>query len=751
MSFFRKDFPGRHAVILLTIAIMLLLIEMMDELYMETIPWVDLFYAIPIITAAVLLSPLETIGTGLLAMILCLTTQIESSDIEHLNMFTSIAIGMGGVLAAGKASLIRRVTNKLKASRDALNNSPIAYAEFRFPGYAIVSHNETFRQFVETAGGRMGKTLFKSLPEKISESIAGMMDKAVMEKERVDLDEFLLPTEEGKNSFWKTSIIPLQVGSNKTPRSVAMFAFNVTASVQRAHTQVAALKISSAVMSSLDLDNTIRVVLDNMAYIAETGAAALFLFEDDQWVGTAGYGDYSDELIMSMRYPYEELAAAVDAVESKKAMALTSPREISRSYQEMFNKLDAKSYLIVPLVSGNRTIGSIWLKHDDSQRRFSQEQIEFATAIGSHAALAIENATIYENEHFIRKSMEAIEAISEAGLVSLDLEEVLMEIVNRTQDVMKMDSALIFLVDNKRENLVPRAVTGAMREYASQIIIPVGEGIVGRTFKEGVPMKIDNLLSDDEERSYFAETDIHSVLTVPLRIGGMVEGVLEIACNREKAFSTREWGLFQVLADRASMAVQNSWAHEDTRKELDRVRLLRDVAAACAESQDMSAIAKNALKAVDEKMGCFRASVYYLDNERNALINLAFIGHSPKVMDEFKESPLDRGTLLTRAVLERRMITHEEVNLDNATEDEAYILKALNIGDNRRCTLPLIYKKEVVGGMALVFPDKYSFRPGEVQTILGVANQLAVAIHGSKHPVERSLEMLEGQTGKDPE
>jgi len=750
MSLFGKDFPGRHAVILLIIAIMLFLIEIMDKLYMETIPWVDLLYAVPIITAAILLSPLETIGVGLLATILCLTSQIESNNIEHLNMLTSATVGIGGVVAAGKASLIRRITRKIKASGEALNNSPLAYAEFKFPGYVIASQNETFRQFVEMAGGKVGKSLFDSLPEKISENIAGMMDKAVMEKTRVDCDEFLLPTDEGKNSFWRSNFTPLPVGSKKTPRSVAMFAFNVTASVQRAHTHVAALKISSAVMSSLDLDNTIRVVLDNMAYIAETSAAALFLFEDDQWVGTAGYGGYSDELIMSMRYPYEELAAAVDSVESKKALAVTSPREISRSYQEMFNKLDAKSYLVVPLVSGNRTIGSIWLKHDDSQRRFSREQIEFATAIGSHAALAIENATIYENEHFIRKAMEAIEAISEAGLVSLDLEEVLMEIVNRTQDVMKMDSALIFLVDNKREYLVPRAVTGAMREYASKIMIPVGKGIVGRTFREGVPMKIDNLPSDEEESSYFAETDIHSVLTVPLRIGGKVEGVLEIGCQREKAFSTREWGLFQVLADRASMAVQNSWSHEETKKELDRVRLLRDVAAACAESQDMRAIAKNALEAVDEKMGCFRASVYYLDNERNALINLAFIGHSPKVMDEFKESSMDRGTLLTRAVLERRMITHEEVNLDNATEDEAYILKALDVGDNRRCTLPLIYKKEVVGGMAIVFPDKNSFRPGEIQTIEGVANQLAVAIHGSKHPVESSGDMLKSQSGKDP-
>ena len=373
----------------------------------------------------------------------------------------------------------------------------------------------------------------------------------------------------------------------------------------------------------------------------------------------------------------------------------------------------------------------------DKERRFTDEQIKFATIIGSHAALAIENAGIYENEHYIRKSLEAIEAISEAGLVSLELEEVLIELVTRTQDVMQMDAAMILLVDDSGKELVARAAAGKLSAPLAEIRTKVGEGLAGRAFKEGVPMKIDNVQDHPEAQDMcpFAENSgVKSVLAVPLRLSGKVAGILQIGSQRERAFSAREWGLIQVLADRASMAVQNSLLHESTKKELARVALLRDVAAACAGSQDLREISQQALQAIYEQMGCFRASVYYLDRERDGLVNLAFMGHAPKVMDQFLFSPLSRGTLLTRAVEERRMITHEEVDLTNATESEAYILKAMDIGENRRCTLPIIYKDEVVGAMALVWPDTRPFTPASIETITSIANQLAVAIHSCTRP-----------------
>jgi len=734
----RRLIPQSHLARIAVVVFLLLAVEIADEILMDSFPLIDLAWAIPILTAAFLLSPMETVITALLAMVGSLITQVTLED--TLNLWTSAAVGALGIVAAVKANYIRRYFSRINVIRDALYDSPLAYAEFSFPGYELMNFNQAFSE-LSKAGIDTGMPLSGIFAEDAAKEIAKQMDLAVSTRERVDIDALSIADSEGIYSYWRVNFIP-QTSQGGNPHSVALFAIDVSEEVNRGRTREAALRISAAVMSSLSLNETVRIVLENLAVIAGTDSGALFILEDEQWVGMAGYGEYSDENIRSLRYPYDEVAIGVAAVEGREAIAAGNAVNDQRFSPERLKRFNVKSSMVVPMVSSNRPIGVVFLNHTYEKRRFTEEQIKFATVIGSHAALAIENAGIYENEHYIRKSLEAIEAISEAGLVSIDLEEVLIELVNRTQDVMQMDAAMIMLADDSGERLVARAAAGTISVPLEEISTKVGEGLAGRSFQEGVPMKIDNIQNDTDAREirpFIESSGVKSVLAVPLRIGSRVAGVLQIGSQRENAFSAREWGLIQVLADRASMAVQNSLLFDTTRKELARVALLRDVAAACAGSHDLRKIASRAVEAIYEQMGCLLASVYYLDSEKQELVNVGFFGHSPAIMEELTIIPLDRGTLLTRAVIERRMITHEEVDLSNASEPEAYVLKALDIVDKRRCTVPFIYKEEVVGGMALVFPDKRNFTPAAIETILSIANQLAVAIHSSDIPIKETV------------
>ncbi len=733
---FPKRFPYRHVVMLCIVSALFAVAATLDGLFRESYPWIDFFWAAPLIAAAILLSPIEVVGFTLASVFASLATQV--SEDASLNLITTAVVGIFGLLAAVKASVIKRYIYRINILRNALEESPLAYAEFSFPGYKLVNCNQTFKQ-LNPEKVRIGASLEDILPHPAVLEMSGKMDQAVNTRRRVDCDELNIFTIAGGNSYWRSSFIPVLSEGRRTARSVAVFAIDSTDAVNRTRTREATLRISAAVMSSLSLDETIRVVLDNLAFIAGTDGGGLFLLEDDQWVGMAGYGVHSDESVKQLRFPYDDFPIGVSAVETKEAVVAENPLEDPRFVRERLERFNTKSALVVPLVSSNRSIGAVLLSQTDGPRQFTDEQVKFATVIGSHGALAIENAAIYENEHYIRKSLEAIEAISEAGLVSLDLEEVLIELVTRTQDVMQMDAAMILLADESGEELVARAAAGNVSVPLHEFRLKVGEGLAGRAFKEATPMKIDNIQERPQARQLcpFAESSsVKSVLAVPLRMSGKVAGVLQIGSQREKAFSAREWGLIQVLADRASMAVQNSLLHEATRKELARVALLRDVAAACAGSHDIRKIAQRALAAIHEQLGCTRASIYYLDEELGALVNLAFTGHSEEIMADYRISPLDRGGLISRAVIERRMITHEEVDLSNATESEAHMLRALDVGFNRRCTLPIIYKDEVVGGIGMVFPDQLAWTPAGIETVLSIANQLAVAIHSCELPRE---------------
>lgn len=730
--------------------LLLMAVGIVDILVMEDWPWIDAFWIIPIVFAAVFLSPVETLIVGLLAAIMSLLATIESQ--ASINTLTSAGIILLGVLAAMKSALIKRYWRRLSVVRESVEVSPLAYAEFRFPGYALSNYNAAFTRLSEMAvgpGERM--SLFDAFQDDSAALLSRFMDEAVNKKARTDCGEFHLPTLDGRNTFWWMNFIPIIPVGGRTPKTVALFASEITDAVTRARTREAALRISAQAMSSLNLDDTIRVVMDGLAYIAGTDAGALFLLEDDQWVGKAGYGAFSQESILELRFPYEDVISGVEAVETKQTLAVEEVTADDRFAPDLMSSFEVKSVMAVPMIAGNRPVGAVFLASTNQPRRFTEEQVKFATIIGSHAALAVDNALIYENERTMRKSLEAIEVVSEAGLVSIDLDEVLIELVTRTQDVMHMDAAMILLWDENEEYLVGRAATGHTSSGAIRDIrLRPGEGLAGRAFGEGAPMKIDNVIghetdlfpaSIDSGISPFGEgSGIVSALAVPLRAAGKTIGVLQTGSRQEAAFTAREWGLIQVLADRSSLAVQNSLLHEKTMRELARLKLLREVAAACASSMDLRKIAETALRAVYEHLDCKIASIYFLDHEQQALVNLAYIGHPDEVRRDFHISPLNRGTLLTRAVLERRMITHEEVNIDNATESEAQILKMMDIGHNRCTRMPIIFQGEVVGAMALVFSDTRPFTTAEIETMTSVADQLAVTFKTAKLTTEEALD-----------
>ncbi len=729
---------------MLCVSVLLLTSFLLDH-YFRSFEYIDFIYLAPIAAAAFLLSPLETVGAGLLGMIFEFTSK-NPPFTNISDIWSGLIVGIFGLVAALAAYYTRQSIDRLSTSRDALESSPLAYAEFKLPGYPLLGNNRAFLRMAARRGSSgQPTTLFNSFPEKVASQLSELMDQAITSRSEVNAKDFHIPGPEGHSSYWNINLVP---AAGRSPKSVCLLASDITEAVHRSRSRDAALRISTAVMSSLNLEETIQVVLDSLAYIAQTNAGALFLIEDDQWIGMAGCGTYTDELAQAYRWPYDDLPTGMDAIEAKKALAIEDAAGDPRFSNERVRKFSIRSSLVVPLVSGNRAIGAVWLNQTDGKRQFTEEQVEFATIIGTQGALAIENAAIYENERLMRKSLEAIEAISEVGLASLDLDEVLIELVTRTQDVMQMDAAMIFLADDNREYLEVRAATGsAARTVVGARVGMDNDGLAMRAFREGAPMRIDDLTGRGDSlclveeyksgRHPFSESyGIHSALAVPLRPGGKVAGVLQLGSQRKQAFTAREWGLIQVLADRASMAVQNSLLHDQTRKELTRVTLLRDVAAACAGSHDLREIANIALKAVYEELGCHRASIYYLDRGKNALVNLAFFGHTADVMEQYRESSLDRGTLLARAVLEKRIITHEDVPIKEATEEEAHILRALGVDENRRCSVPIIYKDEVVGGMAMVFPDKRPFTPAMLDMISSIANQLAVAIHGSNIPLE---------------
>ena len=80
-------------------------------------------------------------------------------------------------------------------------------------------------------------------------------------------------------------------------------------------------------------------------------------------------------------------------------------------HKELLRKLGLRSYMVVPLVARGRTLGAISFVSVESGRRYGDADLRLAEELARRAALAVDNARLYEEAQRNRASRDQLEAI----------------------------------------------------------------------------------------------------------------------------------------------------------------------------------------------------------------------------------------------------------------------------------------------------------------------------------------------------
>jgi PAS domain S-box-containing protein len=75
-------------------------------------------------------------------------------------------------------------------------------------------------------------------------------------------------------------------------------------------------------------------------------------------------------------------------------------------HRRILRELGLKSYLVVPLVAGGRTLGAITLVSAESGRRYGSAELELAEELARRAALAVDNARLYRGRSEIARTLQ---------------------------------------------------------------------------------------------------------------------------------------------------------------------------------------------------------------------------------------------------------------------------------------------------------------------------------------------------------
>ena len=328
-------------------------------------------------------------------------------------------------------------------------------------------------------------------------------------------------------------------------------------------------QVSASIVSTLELDKTLQLIMDSAVKAvpsAQKGSLHLLDEERNELVMRAGCG-FSREVMKAATFKvgegYTGWAFAHNRpviIDNVKADLRTKPIDLPEVHEE-------KAAICVPLAVKGRTIGTLTLDNITSHGAFDENDLQLLSAFANQAAIAIENARLYEKELRRVTQLRAIHQVSRQAASILDLDQLLHEAVNSIRDTFGYYRTHVLLVDAEREEIVLKAAASAsgkpLEEWRARLS---EESINGWVAGTGQPLLVNDVAQEPRYRLVGELKDTKSELAVPIKIKDTVIGTLDVQSTELNAFDESDIATLQTLADQLAVAMENARLYEETKR-----------------------------------------------------------------------------------------------------------------------------------------------------------------------------------------
>jgi signal transduction histidine kinase len=236
-----------------------------------------------------------------------------------------------------------------------------------------------------------------------------------------------------------------------------------------------------------------------------------------------------------------------------------------------------RSLMVAPVESGEQKLGTISIQ-SNLIGAFTEEDSRLLSALGIQASIAIENARLLENTRQALKESNALYRINQELVASLDPQELLMDVVNLLQKIFGYYHVQIYVVDPKTGDFLLQHGSGeigkTLKEQKHRL--RAGEGIVGYAAETGAPFFTNDV---DETLSFVRNPllpDTKSELTVPIKIGGQILGLLDIQQIETTLLTENDLKLVNAVADQLAIALQKANLYSDLQAALQTEKAIRN-------------------------------------------------------------------------------------------------------------------------------------------------------------------------------
>lgn len=224
----------------------------------------------------------------------------------------------------------------------------------------------------------------------------------------------------------------------EVPEAQGQVASDTTALERRLDELEALITLGRTVTAMLDLDQVLAAVVDAAVNLtqAEEGSLLLLDMESSQLFMRASK-NFDEEFARTFRlHANDSLAGQVISTGEPVLLDQNTPQKIMTAYL-------VRSLIYVPLEVRGERIGVLGVDNRQASRTFTGEDLKVMAAMADYAAIAVENARLYNHTEAERRKLETILTRTESGVIVVNPDDRLELINNTAREAFGVNGDLI--------------------------------------------------------------------------------------------------------------------------------------------------------------------------------------------------------------------------------------------------------------------------------------------------------------------
>lgn len=507
----------------------------------------------------------------------------------------------------------------------------------------------------------------------------------------------------------------------------------------------------------------VRVILRAIRRLLRADRAGLWFYEPTrQQVACAGAEGLSAAYIQWLLESYRQVPG-VRAIKIPTAIHISDVRTDPRTEgtRERLLQEGFRAYAVFPLWapapdSGQLPFRGVLTVYWDAPHSMGPEELFMGQAFANAAAQALASAYLFEETQRRARQEAALNRVMAAILQAEDLDQIMRIGLEQAQAVMGFQMGEIHLWEDGAGVLRLRAASGIPDEGRRMMeVCRPGEGVIGRAFAAGHPLVYSDLPREAPElHSMLPFPEARAWVSLPLRAGARVLGVLSLFDVSPHLFSEEELNLLQALANHLALAVERTALLERMADQVREVSLLYEASANLLAARDVETVVKLLGRFLCEITGGLVARFHRYRPETDALEPIAEYMSSgapawlPWIEEVRKLSLSLRETVLRERRPYTLWISEPDHPVDAAPSpsplrfEEEQALR--DLGVRRLMVLPLTVGNKMLGLAEVWDPrGEGGFTISQIALSHAIVNHAAVALENA-----RLLELLSAERSR---